>query len=219
MTSTTVNGARQHVAFPELPLIRMPLWKRIFDVVAASLGIVLLTPVFVLVSLAIVVESWGSPLYRHQRVGRGGKIFTCWKFRSMHVGADKLLEELRERNEANGNIFKIRNDPRRTRVGTVLRKIGLDETPQLWNVLRGDMSLVGPRPPLPGEVEEYEPHHFERLRGVPGVTGLWQVTARDKYNFEDMVRLDREYLARLGPRIDAEIVLRTIPTMLLGRGS
>ena len=113
----------------------------------------------------------------------------------------------------------MRKDPRRTRVGTVLRKIGLDETPQLWNVLRGEMSLVGPRPPLPSEVERYEPWHFERLRGVPGITGLWQVTARQNYDFEDMVRLDREYLSKISPWTDVVIVIRTIPAMLLGRGS
>ncbi len=219
MTATTATRPAEQLKLPDIPLVRMPPWKRAFDLVAGLLGIVVLLPVLPLIALAIVLESRGNPLYLHQRVGRGGTLFTCWKFRSMQVNADSQLEALQHRNEANGKIFKIRNDPRRTRVGAVLRKTGLDETPQLWNVLRGEMSLVGPRPPLPHEVADYEAHHYARLAGFPGVTGLWQVTARESYDFEDMVRLDSEYLAAIGPRTDAVIVLRTIPAMLLGRGS
>jgi lipopolysaccharide/colanic/teichoic acid biosynthesis glycosyltransferase len=199
--------------------VAIPAWKRTFDVIAAAFGLLLLMPAFALISLAIVLESRGGPIYRHARVGRGGRTFVCWKFRSMHDDAEQQLERLRERNEANGHIFKMRDDPRRSRVGAVLRKTGLDEFPQLWNVLRGEMSLVGPRPPLPSEVAEYAPEHLQRLAGVPGITGLWQVTARERYDFEEMVRLDVEYLSSMRPWRDARIVLATIPAMLFARGS
>lgn len=219
MTSQAALRKARQIAIPELELVRMPLWKRAVDVAGAAVGVVLLLPFFAVIALAIVLESPGGPLYRHLRVGRGGREFVCWKFRSMRVDADEQLDTLREHNEANGQMFKIRNDPRKTRVGAFLRRTGLDEAPQLWNVLRGQMSLVGPRPPLPREVTEYEPHHFRRLAGVPGITGLWQVSARRNYDFEEMVRMDVEYLRRIAPWRDAVLILRTVPALLLGRGS
>ena len=219
MTSHAALRKAEQIAIPELELVGMPIWKRAVDVVDAAGGIVLLLPLFALIALAVVVESPGGPFYRHLRVGRGGREFVCWKFRSMRVDADEQFDTLREHNEANGQMFKIRNDPRKTRVGAFLRKTGLDEAPQLWNVLRGRMSLVGPRPPLPREVTEYEPHHFRRLAGVPGITGPWQVSARQNYDFEEMVRLDVEYLSRIVPWRDAVLILRTVPALLLGRGS
>ena len=219
MTSHAALRKAEQIAIPELELVGMPIWKRAVDVAGAAGGIVLLLPLFALIALAVVVESPGGPLYRHLRVGRGGREFVCWKFRSMRVDADEQFDTLREHNEANGQMFKIRNDPRKTRVGAFLRKTGLDEAPQLWNVLRGRMSLVGPRPPLPREVTEYEPHHFRRLAGVPGITGSWQVSARQNYDFEEMVRLDVEYLSRIVPWRDAVLILRPVPALLLGRGS
>ena len=219
MTSQAALRKARQIAIPELELVRMPLWKRAVDVAGAAVGVVLLLPFFAVIALAIVLESPGGPLYRHLRAGRGGREFVCWKFRSMRVDADEQLDTLREHNEANGQMFKIRNDPRKTRVGAFLRRTGLDEAPQLWNVLRGQMSLVGPRPPLPREVTEYEPHHFRRLAGVPGITGLWQVSARRNYDFEEMVRMDVEYLRRIAPWRDAVLILRTVPALLLGRGS
>lgn len=208
-----------HRASPVIDELAMPAWKRAYDVLASSLALVALLPVFGLISVAIVVESRGGPLYRQVRVGRGGRTFTCWKFRSMQIDAEQQLDVLRAQNEAHGHIFKMREDPRRTRVGTVLRKTGLDEFPQLWNVLRGQMSLVGPRPPLPSEVAGYAPEQLRRLAGVPGITGLWQVSARERYDFDEMVRLDIEYLTSMRPWRDARIVLATIAAMLFARGS
>ncbi|MGE5594545.1 MAG: sugar transferase, partial [Hyphomicrobiales bacterium] len=148
-----------------------------------------------------------------------GKCFTCWKFRSMVRGADRLQEALAAQNEAQGNIFKLRDDPRRTKVGKFLRRTSLDELPQLWNVLRGDMSLVGPRPPIVREVLKYEPAHFERLAVAPGITGLWQVTLRGRHNFADMMALDIEYVRTRGFWTDVRILAKTVPTVVGGRGS
>jgi lipopolysaccharide/colanic/teichoic acid biosynthesis glycosyltransferase len=180
---------------------------------------VVLAPVLLAISLAIIIDSGGAPLYRQTRVGHGGKHFTIWKFRSMYRGADRLLAQLMEQNEANGHIFKMKHDPRVTRVGRVLRRTSLDELPQLWNVLNGTMSLVGPRPPTAGEVDQYAPEQLGRLATVPGITGLWQVTKRGEHNFDDMVTLDVEYARRLSFRLDVAILARTIPTVLFGKGS
>lgn len=223
---TTQAPARPSAAIDVVPgvdavcaPVAMPAWKRTIDAVAASLGLVGLAPMFALIALLIVLDSRGMPLYRQVRIGHGGRPFSFWKFRSMHRDADRMLDDLRDRNEANGNIFKMRDDPRVTRVGRWLRKTSLDELPQLWNVLRGDMSLVGPRPPVVAEVLRYEPHHFQRLAAVPGITGLWQVTARERYDFDDMVRLDIDYAGRMGPWLDVTILLKTIPVVLKGKGA
>lgn len=199
--------------------VPIPAWKRAIDIAVAASGLVLLAPLFVLVALAIMLDSPGPPLFRQVRVGQGGRAFTFWKFRSMRPGADTMLAELREHNEANGNIFKMRRDPRVTRVGRWLRKTSLDELPQLWNVLRGDMSLVGPRPPVVAEVLEYQPHQLQRLAAVPGITGLWQVTARDRHDFDDMVRLDIEYAEQMSLWLDIRILCKTIPVVLTGKGA
>jgi lipopolysaccharide/colanic/teichoic acid biosynthesis glycosyltransferase len=204
-------------AFPEpLPL---PWWKRVIDVIGAGTGLVVLSPLFLMISLAVVLDSRGSPFFRQTRVGRGGRCFSCWKFRSMHRGADALLTSLIEKNEAEGAIFKMTEDPRRTRVGKLLRRTSMDELPQLWNVLRGDMSLVGPRPPTVPEVLTYDDHHLLRLRPTPGMTGLWQVTLRGRHRFADMVELDIRYAETFGFLLDVKILLRTIPTVITGRGS
>ena len=198
---------------------RSPWWKRAMDIVGALILLAIVLPLLLLVALAIVLDSRGGPLYRHERVGRGGGRFTCWKFRSMHADAETQLDGLMEQNEASGLIFKIKHDPRTTRVGRVLRRASLDELPQLWNVLNGSMSLVGPRPPLSHEVAAYEPSEFRRLSGTPGITGLWQIRARDRHDFAEMVLLDIEYLERVSMIGDAMILLKTIPTVLRGRGS
>ena len=201
------------------PLAPMPGWKRTIDVVLAGTALVALSPLFALIALAVVADSPGSPLFRQARVGLGGRTFTFWKFRSMRPGADKLVDALRERNEANGHIFKMKDDPRVTRVGRILRLTSLDELPQLWNVLRGDMSLVGPRPPLPAEVALYEPEQLRRLAAVPGITGLWQVDARERHDFADMVALDVAYAQRMSFWLDLRIMLKTIPVVLSGKGA
>ena len=197
----------------------LPVWKRAMDIVGAAVGLIVAAPLLLLIALAIVIDDRATPFYQHARVGRGGRCFTAWKFRSMHVGADLRQAELAAHNEANGHIFKMKNDPRRTRVGKFLRKTSLDELPQLWNVLRGDMTLVGPRPPLPSEVALYEEDQLARLGGVPGITGRWQVSARDRHDFDQMLELDVEYLQRITFWGDVKILARTIPTVLFGRGS
>ncbi|OAI40739.1 hypothetical protein AYO38_05360 [bacterium SCGC AG-212-C10] len=206
-------------ARPQVAEVIMPAWKRAMDISGSLLGLVVLFPVMVLVALAIVIDSRGAPVYRQKRVGQGGRVFTIWKFRSMHVGADRLLSELMDQNEASGHIFKMKEDPRITRVGRFIRKSSLDELPQLWNVLNGSMSIVGPRPPTVSEVNKYDTHQLARLATVPGITGLWQVTKRGDHNFEDMVLLDVEYADRLSFMLDLSILLRTVPTVLGGKGS
>jgi lipopolysaccharide/colanic/teichoic acid biosynthesis glycosyltransferase len=207
------------LAAEQFRVVRRPAWKRTMDLTAAALGLIVLSPLFVLISVIVMLDSRGGPFFRQVRVGHGGKCFTCWKFRSMYRGSDLLHAQLMQHNEANGRIFKMRGDPRRTRVGRLLRKTSLDELPQLINVLRGEMSLVGPRPPLVSEVVDYEPHELDRLAAAPGITGLWQVTLRGRHNFGDMVALDVQYAERLSFWLDVKILLRTIPTVLLGRGS
>jgi lipopolysaccharide/colanic/teichoic acid biosynthesis glycosyltransferase len=197
----------------------MPFWKRAIDVMGASLGLAVLSPFLLLIAIAIVTDSRGGPIFRQTRVGRGGRTFMCWKFRSMYQGADAMLATLAGQNEANGLIFKMRDDPRRTRVGRFLRRTSLDELPQLWNVLRGDMSLVGPRPPLVNEVLQYNGLEVQRLACVPGMTGLWQVTLRGRHDFGDMVELDVRYARSISFWLDVKILLKTLPTVLFGRGS
>ncbi len=158
-------------------------------------------------------------LFRQERVGRGGTRFYLLKFRSMRQDADRIVQELLAYNEATGPLFKMRNDPRLTRVGRVLRRWSLDEWPQLWNVLKGEMSLVGPRPPLPREVEQYEPWHYRRLEVSPGITGLWQVSGRSELSFDEMVMLDLYYIENWSLGLDLRILLRTIPAVFRGRGA
>jgi lipopolysaccharide/colanic/teichoic acid biosynthesis glycosyltransferase len=205
--------------FEQIGVVPMPIWKRGIDVTGAAAGLLLLSPLIVLIAIMIVLDSRGGPFFRQTRVGHGGRTFTCWKFRSMLRGADLMRSDLLALNEANGRIFKIRDDPRRTRMGRMLRKSSLDELPQLINVLRGDMSLVGPRPPLVSEVLEYEADELRRLATVPGITGLWQVTLRGRHDFEDMIALDVRYAAELSFWLDVKILAKTIPTVLFGRGA
>jgi lipopolysaccharide/colanic/teichoic acid biosynthesis glycosyltransferase len=197
----------------------MPRWKRTMDVAISGLGLVVLTPVIAALAIAVAVDSPGGPFYRQTRVGKGGRPFTCWKFRSMHRGADRRLLQLQPANEAKGLIFKMRDDPRRTRVGRFLRRTSLDELPQLLNVLRGEMSIVGPRPPLAHEVLRYDELAWRRLDAVPGITGLWQVTDRANHDFANMVDLDIRYAESLSLKLDLVILAKTVPTVLGGRGS
>lgn len=203
-----------------IPSVQMPLWKRSMDIVVASVVLALVSPLLVLIAAAIMADSPGGAIFRQSRVGRGGKCFTCWKFRTMQRGADSMLVALMSQNEANEFVFKMKEDPRRTRVGRLLRKTSLDELPQLWNVLRGDMSLVGPRPPTVPEVLRYDERHLQRLGATPGITGLWQVTLRGRsHEFIDMVGLDVRYANEFSFVGDMKILLSTIPTVIFGRGS
>jgi len=193
--------------------------KRAFDVVLSGLGLVLLAPLLVLIALLITLETPGPVLFRQERVGLHRKRFKVLKFRTMVVGAELMLADLAAHNEADGPLFKLRNDPRVTRVGRYLRRYSLDELPQLWNVLIGEMSLVGPRPPLPREVDAYEDWQLDRLEVRPGITGLWQVSGRSELPFDEYVRLDLFYIENWSLAYDLFIVAKTIPMLLAARGA
>ena len=182
------------------------------DVVIASLGLVGLAPLFIFVSIAIIVDSGWPPLYTQERVGLLGRRFRMWKFRTMRRGAHELRSTLLSRNEAPFPVFKLHDDPRVTRVGRLLRRSSLDELPQLWNVLHGEMSLVGPRPPLPEEVAEYDARAFQRLTARPGLTGTWQIARRhrDDITFDEWVSMDLAYLEGWRLHDDLRLMLRTL---------
>ncbi|OQA42146.1 MAG: UDP-glucose:undecaprenyl-phosphate glucose-1-phosphate transferase [Chloroflexi bacterium ADurb.Bin325] len=193
--------------------------KRIVDVFIAGAVMLVGSPVWLLVALAIKLDSPGPVLFRQERVGRDGHLFTVYKFRSMYVDAEQRLEELRGQNEASGPLFKVRDDPRRTRVGRFIRTTSIDEIPQFLNVLRGEMSIVGPRPGLPNEVAQYQEWHHKRLQVLPGITGLWQVSGRSNLTFDEMVMLDIYYAENWSLSRDLRIMLRTVPQILFGDGA
>jgi exopolysaccharide biosynthesis polyprenyl glycosylphosphotransferase len=195
------------------------LLKRVIDVVIAAAVLILLSWFLVPLALLIWLEDRASPLFGQVRVGRGGREFTCWKFRSMRPDADEQLAALLAYNEAEGPIFKMRDDPRRTRLGTFLRRWSADELPQLWNVLIGDMSLVGPRPATPREVAQYEEWQLRRLETLPGITGLWQVSGRSELGFSEQVLMDIMYIENWSLGLDLRILLRTLPAVLSGKGA
>jgi exopolysaccharide biosynthesis polyprenyl glycosylphosphotransferase len=193
--------------------------KRAIDFTIALIGLIILSPLMFLIALAIKLDSPGPVLFRQIRVGKEGRHFVLHKFRSMREGAEEEQQKLTDLNEAEGPVFKIRHDPRCTRLGRFLRRTSLDEIPQLYNVLRGEMSLVGPRPPIPAEVEQYEEWHKRRLEVSPGMTGLWQVSGRSELTFDEMVLLDIYYIENWSAALDTEIFLRTIPKVIFGNGA
>jgi len=194
--------------------------KRALDVAGAALGLIVLSPLFLLCALAVKLTSRGPALFVQSRCGLGGVPFKFYKFRTMVEDAEDRKAELQHLNEMRGPIFKIRHDPRTTRIGTLLRKLSLDELPQLWNVLRGDMSLVGPRPPTPDEVEQYSKRQVQRLSVTPGITGLWQVSGRsDIPDFDKWIELDLEYSKKWSVWLDVRILLKTVVVVLLARGA
>ena len=195
------------------------LVKRALDVTISLALLLLGAPFLAAIAIAIKLDSPGPILYGATRIGRKGHRFHCWKFRTMVAEADQLKPNLRQCNEREGAFFKIANDPRVTRVGRVLRRYSLDEVPQLWNVLRGEMSLVGPRPHPIDDFESYELEHLQRLEVTPGLTGLWQVTARHDPSFERSVALDREYIAGWNLRMDFKILCKTVLVVLSGQGT
>ncbi|MGE4488428.1 MAG: sugar transferase [Kiritimatiellales bacterium] len=204
----------------EWALNSLLVFKRIIDVVCSLVAIVLLLPLFIIVSVLIVLEDGWPVLYIQQRVGMNGRVFNFYKFRSMRRGADKLKSQLMTQNEsADGVIFKMKHDPRVTRIGRVLRRFSIDETPQFFNVLAGDLSLVGPRPPLPAEVAQYTLEDRKRLHVKPGLTCLWQIGGRSEIPFEQQVRLDMQYINSRSVWQDIRIMLKTIPAVLFGRGA
>jgi lipopolysaccharide/colanic/teichoic acid biosynthesis glycosyltransferase len=194
--------------------------KRCLDVSAAGVGILLLSPVFIIVAAWIRLESPGGIIFRQKRVGRDGEPFSMLKFRSMYVDAEARKAALLAQNEmAGGVIFKMKNDPRITRVGRFIRRTSIDELPQLFNVLRGDMSLVGPRPPLPSEVAEYSLKDRGRLDAVPGITCIWQVSGRSEIPFPQQVEMDLDYIHRQSFTEDVRLLLKTVPALVRGRGA
>jgi len=188
--------------------------KRSFDIVASLMGIILLSPLFIIISLAIKLDSPGPVFFSQKRNGFKGKVFNMYKFRSMVPDAEQRFKELEQKNEVSGHMFKMKNDPRITKIGKIIRKTSIDELPQLFNVLKGDMSIVGPRPPIVREVQMYDPWHSLRLSVRPGLTGLWQVSGRNEIGFEEMIRLDLKYIRERGFWYDFKIILRTIPVLL-----
>jgi exopolysaccharide biosynthesis polyprenyl glycosylphosphotransferase len=211
--------------FPTIPLHRRDLpiggylLKRVIDTSGAALAMLFGWPIMLVLIAAIKLDSDGPAFYRAERIGRKGRAFTCYKFRTMCVNADRLKEDLQHRNERDGILFKITDDPRVTRVGKILRKYSLDELPQFYNVLRGDMSLVGPRPPMAAEVEQYDISHLRRLDVLPGMTGLWQVEARQDPSFDSYISLDTAYVENWSLWLDMKILIRTVGVVVSGTGS
>jgi exopolysaccharide biosynthesis polyprenyl glycosylphosphotransferase len=195
------------------------LLKRAVDIAVSSALLLVLSPFLTAVALAIKLDTPGPVFYGQERLTRGSRRFRILKFRSMHTLADEERARLGGDNQATGPLFKMKNDPRVTRVGGWLRRFSLDELPQLFNVLAGNLTLVGPRPPLPEEVEKYEPWQRQRLDVVQGMTGLWQVSGRSRLSFEEMVLLDLYYIERWSPLLDIEILMETVPTILHGDGA
>ena len=193
--------------------------KRCLDLILGGAVFIFLLPVFLLCALAIKLDTPGPVLYRSVRNGRGGKPFVFYKLRSMIQSAEQHRHQIDHLNEASGPVFKVARDPRITRVGRFLRRSSLDELPQLLNVLKGDMSLIGPRPPIPQEVLQYEPWQLRRLSVRPGITCLWQISGRSHLGFDEWMRLDMEYISRRSLVLDLMILLRTIPAVLSGRGA
>ncbi len=193
--------------------------KRMLDVLGACFALVIFAPVMALLALLIRLESRGPVIYRSTRIGRGGRAFTFYKLRSMVKDADRRRHTIAHMNEADGPVFKIARDPRITRIGRFMRSTSLDELPQFYNVLIGDMSLVGPRPPIPEEVSQYEPWQLRRLDVRPGITCLWQISGRSRIGFQEWMRLDLEYIRHRSFKLDLKILLRTIPAVLSREGA
>ncbi len=196
------------------------LIKRSIDIVGSIVLLIILMPLFITIMVLIYLNSPGPVFYKQTRVGRWGVLFTMWKFRSMYLDADARLKEIMEENEMSGGvIFKMKNDPRIIPIGRFIRKASIDELPQLWNVLKGDMSLVGPRPALPSEVNQYSLQDRLRLEVIPGITCIWQVSGRSNIPFPQQVQLDTEYIQSQSLLLDLKLLLKTIPAVLLGRGA
>ncbi|QHI68196.1 sugar transferase [Tichowtungia aerotolerans] len=210
--------------------VRLLLWegalssllviKRVIDIVGSLSAILIFMPLFLMTALCIVIEDGWPVFYMQSRVGMNGRVFNFYKFRSMRRDADRIREQLMNQNESSdGVIFKMKQDPRVTRVGRFIRRFSIDETPQFFNVLTGDLSLVGPRPPLPSEVAQYTLEDRKRLHVKPGLTCLWQIGGRSEIPFEQQVHLDLEYINSRSIWNDIRIMLKTVPAVLLGRGA
>ncbi|MBC1358939.1 sugar transferase [Listeria booriae] len=194
-------------------------WKVRGDKCLSVLALFLLAPIFFLIAALIKISNWKAPmLFKQVRVGKNGQPFVMYKFRTMRPDAEAELEKYLKQNEIEGAMFKMKKDPRVTKIGRLLRKTSLDELPQIWNVLKGDMSLIGPRPPLPREVAVYSTYDKQRLLVTPGCTGLWQVSGRNTLSFEEMVALDLHYIRHLSWQLDFKIFLKTFVVLLIPKG-
>ena len=211
--------------FPTIPLHRKQLpksailLKRMLDVTACLVALPVVAPLMLAIGLMVRRDSTGPMFYRAERLGRKGRVFQCYKFRTMVPNADRMRADLQHMNERDSVLFKISNDPRLTKMGAWMRKYSLDELPQIYNVLRGDMSLVGPRPPLASEVEMYDLPHLRKLDVLPGMTGLWQVEARQDPSFDNYISLDTAYVDNWSVALDMRILARTVSAVLAGTGA
>lgn len=211
--------------YPVAPLHRTrsrvfaTFFKRLFDIIFSVIALAAVLPLMLIIALAVSLDSEGTILYASERIGKRGRVFTCFKFRTMVKDAEKRQKELAALNERDGVLFKVSDDPRITRIGRFLRKFSLDELPQLFNVLRGEMSIVGPRPPIATEVAQYELEHFRRLEAMPGITGLWQVQARQDSSFAKYIELDTAYVENWSFWLDVKILMRTVLVVVNGTGT
>ncbi len=209
-TSTSEHLTCRTVCIKTKPIYAF--FKRIFDVISSLLGLILLFVPLLVVALIIMIDSPGaSPIYVQERIGKNGRKFKFYKFRSMIPNAEEMLDKLLDKNEMEGPAFKMKDDPRITRFGCFIRKTSIDELPQLWNVLKGDMSLVGPRPPLPREVALYDDHQWQRLAVMPGLTCYWQIQPqRNSLSFDEWLSLDLKYISERSFRTDIKIIFKTV---------
>jgi exopolysaccharide biosynthesis polyprenyl glycosylphosphotransferase len=208
------------IGIKDTPMGRLDRWlKRAIDFTVSLLALVLFAPLLGFVALMIKLDSEGPVFFRQERLGKGGRRFIIHKFRSMYRDAEERLRELEDANEADGPIFKMKDDPRITRVGKWLRRLSIDELPQFYNVLRGDMSIIGPRPPIQSEVDQYQEWHKRRLEVSPGITGLWAISGRSELSFDEMALLDIYYIENWSPALDTRIFFQTIPYVIFGRGA
>ena len=207
------------ILFPKRKRYVYGFLKRFMDIVMSSLALIILSPVLLVTAIAIKMESKGPVFYSQPRAGKNAKSFKMYKFRSMCMDADEKLKDLMDLNEVDGPVFKIAHDPRVTKVGCIIRRKSIDELPQLINILRGDMSIVGPRPPLLNEVEQYTSYHMQRLNVTPGLTCYWQISGRSNLHFDDWVSLDLRYIKESGLWTDFKTILKTFPAVLFGWGA
>lgn len=219
-TTFPVSTFRLKIILWNFTIIFSYFIKRMFDLIVSIIMIIFLFPFFILLSIMIYIESPGPIIFKQIRVGKDGKHFLFYKFRSMVVNAEALKVKLEQQNESkDGVIFKMKNDPRITKIGKFIRKTSIDELPQLYNVLIGDMSLVGPRPPVPKEVAEYTLNDRKRLHITPGITCIWQISGRSEIPFNEQVKLDKDYIKSQNFFSDIMILLKTVPAILFGKGA
>lgn len=211
-SNITLNSPKKEVGYLR--------WKLYLDRVISFILLILFIPLFIIIAICIKCsDSKGTVFFKQQRIGKSGEKFYMYKFRTMHTNAEKQLESYLKENDIEGAMFKMKNDPRVTYIGSILRKLSLDEFPQLWNVVKGDMLLIGPRPPLPREVAQYTSYDKQRLNILPGCTGLWQVSGRNELSFQEMVELDLYYINNLSFWLDFKIICKTFLVLLLSKGA